>query len=210
MSKIVSVLNQKGGVGKTTIAVNVASQLHKEGNKVLLVDLDPQQSSTDWSAASENVGVTVISMAKNLAKDLPGIARNYDFVLVDGAPQVAELAALAIKVSDCVLIPCQPSPLDVWACSDLVDVIKTRQEITDGKPKTAFVVSAAVKGTRLSKEVIEALTEYELPIFTNQTTRSVSYAEVMKSGSSVIDLITSSQSRKEIEALTNELKEFVK
>ena len=175
---IISVLNQKGGVGKTTIAVSIACQLHKEGFKVLLVDIDQQQSASDWSAAQgDNETFPVIQMNKNISRDLPSVGKSYDWVIIDGAPQVAELSTAALKASDIVLIPCQASPLDIWACADFVDVVKTRQDITDGKLKAAFIVSMAVKGTKLSNEVSSALAEYDLPVFTSRTTRSVSYQE---------------------------------
>ncbi|MFA1575775.1 ParA family partition ATPase [Vibrio cyclitrophicus] len=210
MAKIVSFLNQKGGVGKTTTAVNVASQLHADGDAVLLVDLDPQSSATDWSAAQTDENTfPVIQMGKNLVRDLPRVSHGYDWVIIDGAPQVAELAALAVKASDVVLIPCQPSPFDVWACGDLVDVIKVRQEVTDGKPKAAFVVSMAIKNTRLSTEVKGALSEYELPVFDAGTTRSVVYAETAKNGGSVLDLSPDHQASFEIRKLAKELRGFV-
>ena len=209
MAIIVSFLNQKGGVGKTTTAVNVASQLHRDGDNVLLVDLDQQASATDWSAAqTTNETFPVVQLGKNIVRDLPKISRGYDWVIIDGAPQIAELAALAIKASDIVLVPCQPSPFDVWACNDLVDVIKVRREVTDGKPKAAFVVTMAIKNTRLSKDVKEALAEYDLPVFESGTTRSVVYAETAKTGASVVSLNEDNAARIEIQEITSELRKF--
>ncbi|MEZ9525734.1 ParA family partition ATPase [Enterovibrio norvegicus] len=210
MAYIVSFLNQKGGVGKTTTAVNTASQLHADGESVLLVDLDPQGSATDWSAAQTDENTfPVIQMGKNLVRDLRRVATGFDWVIIDGAPQVAEMAAIAMKASDVVLIPCQPSPFDVWACGDLVDVIKVRQEVTDGKPKAAFVVSMAIKNTRLSSEVKDALAEYDLPVFDAGTTRSVVYAETAKNGGSVVGLSKDHPAAVEIRTLVKELRGFM-
>ncbi|MEI5604547.1 AAA family ATPase, partial [Streptomyces brasiliscabiei] len=80
--------------GKTTISTNVASQLHADGHKVLLVDLDPQGSATDWSEQAEegSEAVPVIRMGKNLHRDIHKVASGYEYVIVDGAPQVADLA----------------------------------------------------------------------------------------------------------------------
>lgn len=210
MAKIIAVINQKGGVGKTTIATNIASCLHADGGNVLLVDLDPQGSATDWSAQNENDdALPVVQMNKTLHRDLPRIARGYDFVVIDGAPQVSELAGTAIKTADVVLIPCTPSPYDVWSCSDLIDVIQARQDITEGQPKAAFVISMAIKHTKLTREVKDALADYGVPVFSNGTTRRVDYAETAKTGGSVMDLDDGNQAKFEITQICKELKAFI-
>ena len=210
MPKIVAVVNQKGGVGKTTIATNTASQLHSTGQKVILVDLDPQGSSTDWADAREGEDIfPVIRMGKSIARDLPKVCRDYDWVIIDGAPQVSELAAAAIRAADLVLIPVQPSPYDVWACADIVELIKTRQEVTDGEPKAAFIISRAIKGTNLSREVSEVLDGYGLPVLQNRTTQRVQYAETAKTGGSVLDLDNDHQARFEIRMIAKELEKVM-
>jgi len=158
MSVTISILNQKGGSGKTTLATNIASGLTCIGGRVLLVDTDPQGSARDWRAANENGGLPVIGLDRpSLSKDLRDFSKPYDIVVIDGAPQLKEMAAAAIKISDAILIPVQPSPYDIWATADLVELIKARQEITDGKTQAAFIVSRAIQNTKLSNEVFEAL-----------------------------------------------------
>ncbi|ABM73417.1 peptide transporter [Shewanella algae] len=209
MPKVIAVLNQKGGSGKTTISTNVASWLHSQGESTLLVDLDPQGSASDWADAREGDELCpVVRMGKSISRDLPKIARDYDWVVIDGAPQVSELAAAAVRAADVVLIPVQPSPYDIWACSDLVELLKARQEVTDGHPRGAFVISRAIKNTRLSGEVMQALEGYELPIFANGTTQKVDYANTAKWGGSVVDLEDEHKARFEIKMLVKELKEF--
>ena len=158
MSKIIAILNQKGGAGKTTLSTNLARALQLDGDKVLLVDSDPQGSARDWNAAANGELLPVVGLDRpTLAKDIQAIQDNQDFLIIDGAPQIAELAVAAIKCADVILIPVQPSPYDVWACEDLVEIIKTRQEVTNGKPKAAFIISRVIKNTQLSKEIGEAL-----------------------------------------------------
>lgn len=210
MPKVIAVLNQKGGPGKTTISTNLASELHHQGDSVLLVDIDPQGSASDWADSRERDDLfPVVRMGKSISRDLPKIARDYDWVIIDGAPQVSELSASAVRAADVVLIPVQPSPYDIWACSDLVELVKARQEVTDGKPKGAFIVSRAITNTRLSGEIAEALEGYEFPVFANGTTQRIDYVTTAKWGGSVVDLPAGHKARLEIEMLAKELKEFI-
>lgn len=209
MTKVIAWLNQKGGAGKTTGATNLACWLHQQGHRVLLVDLDPQGSASEWSETRDNEDdFPVVRMGTKIAKDLPRVAGGYDFVVVDGAPQISELAAPAVKAADVVLIPCQPSPFDIYSCATLVDLIEARQEVTDGRPKAAFIVSRVIKNTHLSREVREALAEYNLPIFESFTSQRVAYADCAKGGS-VMDLPESDKARQEVEALGREVMEFI-
>ncbi|NNA32874.1 ParA family partition ATPase [Pseudomonas lundensis] len=188
--KIVAFLNQKGGSGKTTIATNVAEALSRRGYNVILADTDPQGSARDWKAASESEeGVAVVGFdrAQLISRDLPTVARGADFVIIDGAPQVKDLAASAIKAADLVIIPVQPSPYDIWATADLTDLIKSRQEVADGKPKAGFLISRAIKNTKLSHEITEALEVYGLPILKSGTTQRVIYPAAAAEGKSVLD-----------------------
>jgi len=95
---------------------------------VLLVDADPQGSALAWSAVrTADPLFAVVGMPKpTLHRDLPGIAKDYEAVVIDGAPRVNELGRAAIMASDLVLIPVQPSPYDVWATADIVQLIQRR------------------------------------------------------------------------------------
>lgn len=210
MSKIIAVLNQKGGAGKTTLSTNLARALQLGGDKVLLVDSDPQGSARDWNAAGEGELLPVIGLDRpTLAKDIQAILDNQDWLVIDGAPQIAELAVAAIKCADVILIPVQPSPYDVWACEDLVDIIKTRQEVTNGKPKAAFIISRVIKNTQLSKEIGEALEGYGLPVFKHFTSQRVIFPKSAATGSTVLDVDETGEAAAEIRAIAQELKEFL-
>lgn len=204
---VIAVLNQKGGSGKTTIATHLARALQIEGADVLLVDSDPQGSARDWAAVREDQPLTVVGIDRpTIERDIKNIARK-DVVVIDGAPQAADLAVSAIKAASFVLIPVQPSPYDIWATADLVELVKQRIEVTDGKLQAAFVVSRAIKGTRIGSEIAEALAGYGLPILESRITQRVSYPSTAAAGTTVMDTEPAGDAAAEVRALAAELKQ---
>jgi len=123
---IVGVLNQKGGVGKTTLSVNLAASLARTGANVLLIDADPQGSALDWAAARNDEPLfSVVGFPRpTLHKDITKLGQGYDHIIIDGPPRVTDLARSAIMASDVVLIPVQPSPYDIWAADEVVKLIE--------------------------------------------------------------------------------------
>lgn len=208
--KVIAVLNQKGGSGKTTIATHLARALQLQGSSVLLVDSDKQGSARDWSAVDESNPVTVIGLDRpTLDRDLKNIS-DKDFVVIDGSPQATDLAVSAIKAADFVLIPVQPSPYDIWATSDLVDLVKQRIEMTDNRLKSAFVVSRAIKNTKIGGEVSEVLTEYGLPVLDARIVQRIAYPNSAAIGKTVFETESkSSDAVAEMNALATEVKSYL-
>ena len=206
MTQVIAVLNQKGGVGKTTLTTHLGVALQAAGHKVLLVDSDPQGSLRDWNEANMGEVLPVIGLDReSLYQDLTAVKNGYDMVLIDGAPQSAKLAGAAVRSANMVLIPVTPSPYDVWACADLVEIVKTRQEMTDGLPQAYFVISRARKGTKLGAEVSEALQGYEIPCLASRTIHREVYARTAADGLTVYHQEKAIEAQEEITNLMTEL-----
>ena len=205
MMIVISVLNQKGGAGKTTIATHLARAMQMRGSDVLLVDSDPQGSARDWAAVCDDQPLPVIAIDRpTIDRDLKSVAKK-DAVFIDGAPQAHDLAVSAIKAANIILIPVQPSPYDVWATADLVNLVKQRIEITDGAVKAAFIVSRAIKGTVIGNEISEALTGYGLPVLQTRITQRVIYPSSAAMGKTVMDIDPDSDAAKEVNDLLDEV-----
>lgn len=203
--KIIAVLNQKGGCGKTTIAINLAHSFQNKGYRTLLVDSDPQGSARDWNEINEGQIISVIGLDReSLAKDIEAVSQSFDYIIIDGAPSIAKLSAAAVRVADFILIPVQPSPWDIWATADLVDIVKARQELTGNKPDVAFVVSRVIKNTKFAKEVLEALAQYKLPILHSFTTQRMIYPTTASEGQTVYCGYPN-EATKEIDNISNEI-----
>jgi len=202
---VISVLNPKGGSGKTTLSTNIARCLHERGKRVLVVDSDPQGSARDWHAADDANPLPLVALDRpNNIKTISNMSGNYDFIIIDGAAKLEDMIAAAIKVSDFILIPVQPSPYDIWAASDLVDFVKARQDVTDGKPAAAFVVTRRIEGTKLGEDVRAALDEYALSIFSTAVTQRQVYPQSASEGRTVFDH-ENQKARDEIGAVTDEI-----
>lgn len=122
---ILALLNQKGGVGKTTLATHIAGELALRGQHVVLLDADPQGSSLDWTQRRSQQDLPRLFSAVGLARETlhqeaPELARRADHVIIDGPPRIAALARSALLAAERVLIPVQPSPYDLWASAEMV------------------------------------------------------------------------------------------
>ena len=208
-------MHDKGGVGKSTLAINLACEMKARGKDVLLVDADPQGSTRDWHQCGGHEILNVIGLDrhKTFDKDIQPFKRQYPFIIVDtpkinSATELMEQAVKIIVSSDCVLLPVPPGPFDVWSSKTVVDLIQHRQVIANGSPKTAFVINREIQKTRIGKEIRDVLKDYGMPVFQNGTCQRIAYAEIISSGKSVL---SSGDSRaiNEIKSIMDELFNFM-
>jgi chromosome partitioning protein len=203
---IYAFLNQKGGVGKTTLSLHVAGALARSKKRVLLVDADPQQSAMKWSAIRTGaISFSVIGMAKaTLHKEIASLGSDYDHVVIDGPPRVTELARSIILSADVVVIPVQPSPFDVWAAAETADLIKEARVFKENL-KAVIAINRKIVNTAIGRDVREALSSLELPILAADISQRVGFAEAVASGQTVLDTDPDGLAAREVISLVREL-----
>lgn len=203
---IISVLNQKGGVGKTTLAVHISAALARQGERVLLIDADPQGSARDWSASrSADPLFHVVGLPKaNLHKEVSAHAENYDHIVIDGPPRVNELARSAIMAAERIVIPVQPSPYDVWAAEEIVTLIREALAFKEDI-QSAFAINRKIVNTAIGRDVKEALAGFGLPVFETAVCQRVAFAESAANGSTVLEADPDSLASREVNALAQEI-----
>ena len=209
---IIGILNQKGGVGKTTLAVNLAAALTRQGGRVLLIDADPQGSALDWAAAREGDPLfAVVGLPRpTVHKEIAVIGQGYDHVVIDGPPRVTDLARSAIMASDLVMIPVQPSPYDIWAADEVVKLIAEARVYKENL-KSVFVVNRKIANTAIGRDVGEALAAYPVPVLKASVTQRVVFAEAVAQGKSIFEIDQEGMAAKEVQAVLDELlKEYGK
>lgn len=213
MAITIGLLNQKGGVGKTTLSVNIAAELARRGNKILLVDADPQGSALNWSQAREPAPLfPVIGLpTTTLHRELETIGADYDFVVIDGAPRVTAVSRSAIMASNVILIPVQPSPYDVWAADEIVKLIQ-ESKIYNHELEFAFIINRRIAQTAIGRDVIDALETFDgVDILTAHVSQRVVFAESAAQGLAVFEKETKPVATLEIEAVVDEvLSRFVR
>jgi chromosome partitioning protein len=208
---IVALLNQKGGVGKTTLALHLAGAWAAGGQRAVVVDADPQGSALDWSQARAEASVPrlfgVVGLAREtLHREVPEIARGADHVVIDGPPRVAALARSALLAADLVLIPVQPSVLDGWASAEMLRLLEEARIFRPGL-RARFVLNRCAARTVIARETGEALARSEPSVLASRIGQRVAYPEAAAQGRLAFELDPQGPAAVEIAALAAEVLE---
>ncbi len=213
---ILAISNLKGGVGKSTIAQNVALQFALKGVSVCIADTDTEQkTSAKWATLRDSgalsVPVYTISPDK-VSQEILALKQKFDIVIVDGTPALTELTTRIIILSDLVVVPILPGGGDIWALENFLErykEAKVTKESYGGNVDIAVVVNRYNDRTTLDREVVNAIKEFDIKILNTKITNRVSYREATISGISVHDT-KDEKAKQEIEELTKEIESLLK
>jgi chromosome partitioning protein len=210
---IISVLNTKGGVGKSTVAINLAAAWAAEGYDTLLIDTDEEGTSLSWFSMrkAQDAKLTVISLPEGnaLKKSIKSLVEKHDVIVIDGAPQLRQLLIASAWISNLVIIPVKPSPNDIWKLEPMLNRLQEVREAKEesGRPGPAiyFLVNETVERTRISQEIGDTLKIFGLPVMETRFGSRVDYRDSLSQGLSALDY-SNAKAMMEVYSLYSEIK----
>jgi chromosome partitioning protein len=214
LSTIISVCNQKGGCGKTTITMALAAAFASRGYRVLVVDGDPQGSASTWSANApeeQPFPATVVNLShagRNLPGEVKKMIGNYELILIDCPPSVdSPVPQAALLITDLALIPLIPSPADVAAATPFIHLVENAQVINEGL-QGRIVANMVQKNTKVAAGYLEQFQALSLPTLDTQLSLRTGHRQACALGSSVHG-IGDREAIKEVDGLLHELIEIL-
>lgn len=211
-AKIIAVVNQKGGSGKTTLSMQLAGALARRGGRVLVVDADPQGTATRWAASAEDekpflAAVVGLSAASTkVHREVRKFVEDYQYIIIDCPPAAdSPVPQSALLVADLALVPVIPSPLDMWAAVGIREVIANVSDINE-ELKSRLVINQLQPNTTLAKEAMEVLPDFGIELCRTYMHQRQVYRQSAVFGQTAHDFGSKAASAvEEIEALTDEL-----
>ena len=213
MTKVIGVIQVKGGAGRSTVSTNLAGELSKQG-KTVLIDCDmPQGTSASWYAVRHQAGKagTLIADTATSYRELVSKVEQYadaDYIVLDGPPRIAELTRSTLVLADICLIPVGASAAEIWATGDILALIEEASKV---RPVNARMVWTRYRPhTRLAQGLTElAKKELGLQALGTSLGMRVSYMEALGEGLTVAELSDAS-AKVEVKFLVNEVKQLLK
>ncbi len=195
--KVLAFLSQKGGAGKTTLAVHTAVAAHEAGRRVVLVDTDPQKSASVWGDARQGAAPIVATASVSELDRVLDAARGDGMALtiIDAAPHAAPEAARIARAADLVAVPCRPTAFDLAAAEGAVRIVKA------AKARAVFVLSACPFRAPEIAETRKALAEHGLPVAPVEITERRAFARAVATGRAVTEFEGDGKAAAEIRAL---------
>lgn len=211
---IVALAGQKGGVGKSTIAVALAAEALVRGRSVLLVDADPQGTARTWGEEATQAGhpsPTVVAMGATMHRpeQLPKVRAGFDLVVVDCPPRAGDVQRSALMVADVAILPCGPSAADAWALASSIELV-TEARTLRPELRAGVLLTRVQARTTLGKSAREVLAETGLAVLESELGYRVAYQEALAAGLGVTTYAPHDAAADEVRALLDELDAFAK
>jgi len=207
----IGIVNQKGGCAKSTTSVHLAYWLQTRGHSVVVIDADAQRSSSIWLEGLEEVDIPiqVIQSADDLLEQIPEIAADYDYCVIDGPAGLSESTRAILFRADLAVVPCQPTGVDLRSAADAIKLVRQAQSVRNGPPDALVFLSRAVKGTRLKEEAIALLEKSGVPILNTVIHQKQVIADTFGQRATVFTLSgkSATDSAQEFESLFSEIVE---
>lgn len=217
----ISFISQKGGTGKTTLALHIAALLSSYGAKTLLIDADPQASAMAWYACRVQHGhpslpnLTVMAINNATITDqLPMLSKTYDCIIIDGPPRGDRVARDVILASDIVIVPTKLSGFDVWAADSItrtIEELRPIQQMASKRPLDwYYVVNQKNPRTLAGKAILRALEASVGHLLNTHICERAPFVESTSQGLTILETEPpTSKARREIEALGEELQNLI-
>lgn len=210
MAFVITFAQRKGGGGKTTLAAHLATAWAALGRRVAVIDVDPQHSLTHWielrRAAREGgeIGFTAMAVSGwKLGLELDRLRRDHDIVVIDSPPHADMDARVAIRASDLVVVPVQPSPLDVWATRATLDLARAENR------RALLVLNRVAPRTRLTQEIAASLGQGDIRVARTTLANRTAYAASLAVGAGVGEFEPSGAAAGEITHLLAEIDDML-
>lgn len=202
---IISFVNQKGGVGKTTTAINLAIGLKKKNYNLVFIDADPQGSAIQWHAIEGNKSFEILHHPSPIhATDIRQLSMNYDYVIIDAPPAIGDISKAILAVTDLAIIPLSPSALDVWSCWGTLKMIDEIRPL-NSDIEVKLLINRKIPGTKIGRDSREAMNQFQMDVFNTELCQRVAFIDAMTSGVSVMQYAPHSKAAGEIERLCEEI-----
>jgi chromosome partitioning protein len=202
---IISFVNQKGGVGKTTTAINLAIGLKKKNYNLVFIDADPQGSAIQWHAIEGNKSFEILHHPSPIhAADIRQLSMNYDYVIIDAPPAIGDISKAVLAVTDLAIIPLSPSALDVWSCWGTLKMIDEIRPL-NSDIEVKLLINRKIPGTKIGRDSREAMKQFQMDVFNTELCQRVAFIDAMTSGVSVMQYAPHSKAAGEIERLCEEI-----